>query len=210
MGYSVYKLTAPNGKVYIGITSRKPENRWKNGKGYYQNKHLYSAIIKYGWENFTHDVLVSDISKETACEMEKTLVAMFRSNDARFGYNNSEGGEAPNKGHKATPEEIARRVAAIKGKPMSERGRQNISNAKKGKPNGHNGKTGEKSMNSGIVYQIDRETNNVVCMYYGYAEMTRKTGYAKTPVLETANGIRKQAYGYKWAYKKRGKADVAV
>lgn len=35
MGYSVYKLTSPNGKVYIGITSKKPEYKWaykKRGK----------------------------------------------------------------------------------------------------------------------------------------------------------------------------------
>lgn len=30
MNYSVYKHTAPNGKIYIGITSMKPENRWNN------------------------------------------------------------------------------------------------------------------------------------------------------------------------------------
>jgi hypothetical protein len=27
--YTLYKHTAPNGKVYIGITSRKPESRWE-------------------------------------------------------------------------------------------------------------------------------------------------------------------------------------
>lgn len=32
--YSVYKYTAPNGKVYIGITGKDPEKRWLNGRGY--------------------------------------------------------------------------------------------------------------------------------------------------------------------------------
>lgn len=32
MKYVVYKHTCPNGKVYIGITSQKPEHRWKKGK----------------------------------------------------------------------------------------------------------------------------------------------------------------------------------
>lgn len=31
--YSVYKHTAPNGKVYIGITGKDPEKRWLNGGG---------------------------------------------------------------------------------------------------------------------------------------------------------------------------------
>lgn len=32
--YTVYKHTSPSGKVYIGITCRKPEYRWNHGKGY--------------------------------------------------------------------------------------------------------------------------------------------------------------------------------
>lgn len=32
--YCVYKHTTPNGKVYIGITSKNPLKRWNNGIGY--------------------------------------------------------------------------------------------------------------------------------------------------------------------------------
>ena len=32
--YCVYKHTAPNGKVYIGITGQSPEMRWRKGYGY--------------------------------------------------------------------------------------------------------------------------------------------------------------------------------
>lgn len=33
--YFLYKHTFPNGKVYIGITSRvNPERRWLGGRGY--------------------------------------------------------------------------------------------------------------------------------------------------------------------------------
>ena len=202
--YSVYKLTAPNGKVYIGITSRKPEYRWNNGKGYYQNKHLYSAILLYGWINFKHEILAKNLTKEVACLLEQELISMFKSNNPKYGYNNSSGGEAPNKGHKATKEEIAKRVEAIKGKPMSERGRQNISNAKKGKSNGHDGMIGEQCGKAGLVYQIDRVSNETVYVYYGFYEMARITGYAQTPVKEAAKGKRKQAYGFLWKYEKRG------
>ena len=33
--FCVYKHTCPNGKVYIGITGKKPKHRWgKDGSGY--------------------------------------------------------------------------------------------------------------------------------------------------------------------------------
>ena len=32
--YSVYMHITPSNKVYIGITSKAPEERWMNGRGY--------------------------------------------------------------------------------------------------------------------------------------------------------------------------------
>ena len=53
--FCVYKHTCPNGKVYIGITSKKPEYRWgKNGIGYKKQPHFCRAIPKYGWGNIKH------------------------------------------------------------------------------------------------------------------------------------------------------------
>ena len=40
MGYTVYKHISPSGKVYIGITKRKPEYRWNKGKGYREDQLL--------------------------------------------------------------------------------------------------------------------------------------------------------------------------
>lgn len=55
MGYSVYKLTSPSGKIYIGCTSRKPEYRWNHGRGYRidHQERMGKAVQKYGWDNFT-------------------------------------------------------------------------------------------------------------------------------------------------------------
>ena len=90
--YSVYKHTAPNGKVYIGITKRKPEDRWKNGHGYKNNILFYRAINKYGWENIDHEVLLEGLTKEEAFAAERELIARHRSSDNRFGYNITDGG----------------------------------------------------------------------------------------------------------------------
>lgn len=92
--YTVYKHISPVGKVYIGITKRGVADRWgKNGIGYKDNVHFYNAIQKYGWDNFTHEILYTDLSKEDACAKEIELIKVFKSNDFRYGYNICAGGE---------------------------------------------------------------------------------------------------------------------
>lgn len=83
-----------NHKVYVGITCQiNPNRRWKNGNGYKSNKYFTSAILKYGWENFEHIIVAKDISKESACEIEKELIKLYNSDNKEHGYNISSGGE---------------------------------------------------------------------------------------------------------------------
>lgn len=92
--FVVYKHTSPSNKVYIGITCDKPEKRWgKNGSGYYSNKHFKNAIFKYGWENFKHEIVATDLTIDEASEEEKRLVALYNASDPNYGYNGTEGGE---------------------------------------------------------------------------------------------------------------------
>lgn len=57
MGY-IYKYTSPSGKSYVGQTVQSLENRaGHNGKNYLGCKYFYAAIKKYGWENFTVEIL---------------------------------------------------------------------------------------------------------------------------------------------------------
>lgn len=91
--YTVYKHTAPNGKVYIGITCQNPIKRWSGGLGYSDNEHFYRAILKYGWDNIKHEILYSGLTKEEACQKEIELIAQYKSNNPDFGYNKSIGGD---------------------------------------------------------------------------------------------------------------------
>ena len=126
--FVVYKHTSPNGKVYIGITSQKLNRRFRDGKGYYNNKHFYNAIKKYGWDNFSHEVLFDNLTEEEAKLMEQFYIALYDS--FKNGYNRTLGGEGllgytpteetriklrnANIGKKPSPETIEKRIESLK------------------------------------------------------------------------------------------------
>lgn len=75
-----------NGKSYIGITCQKPELRWgKDGKHYKQQSKFYNAILKYGWNNFKHEILFSKLTQEEALLKENELIN--QNNSVVEGYN---------------------------------------------------------------------------------------------------------------------------
>ena len=94
--YTVYQhKNKINGKIYFGITSRNPIEQWgNNGSNYKSTPHFYSAIQKYGWDNFEHNILYENLTKEEACDIEKTLIREYNTQDREFGYNILEGGQA--------------------------------------------------------------------------------------------------------------------
>ena len=95
-----------NGKMYIGRSSQSPERRWRNGDGYKSNNHFYSAIQKYGWDNFDHEILLDGLTVVESCEKEKYFIGLYNTRDPKYGYNVAEGGEHGG-GHRWTEEERA-------------------------------------------------------------------------------------------------------
>ena len=97
--YSVYIHILPNsisGKendmVYIGITRSSIKKRWANGKGYVRSRYFHRAIQKYGWDNFEHKVLFTNLSLEEASQKEQELIKQYKSNDRNYGFNILSGG----------------------------------------------------------------------------------------------------------------------
>lgn len=90
--WSVYKHISPSGKVYVGISSNI-ERRWACSGYYYCLKEtIFSrALRKYGWENFKHEIIKTDLSKEEASELEKELILYYKSNN--ISYNITDGGD---------------------------------------------------------------------------------------------------------------------
>lgn len=222
MKYTVYKHTSPNGLVYIGITTKNPRYRWNNGNGYKPNKHFYNAILKYGWDNFKHEIVATGLSKETACKLEQTLIAEHDSTNPANGYNRSIGGECGSLGVKYTKEEIERirskrvytsswakgkkfteehiekiRIANT-GKRHTEETKRKLSEAHKGKTTWISGKTMSDDVRGKTSIPILCVETNIV--YFGMMEAERQTGIHHNNISKCAKGDRNTAGGYHWRY----------
>lgn len=214
MAYTVYKHTSPSGKVYIGITSSSVNRRWQNGKGYRQNKHFYSAISKYGWDNFDHEIVCTNLSSNEAFEMEKLLIRFYNSTDRRFGYNQSTGGESgacgvhpsqetieklriASTGRKRGTEELKKFSEKMRGHPVSKETREKISNSLKGKPHKHSQETLRKIAIANGKPVVCVETGE---KFYSVADASRSIGKSYSSVWNVVVGRRKTAGGFHWKY----------
>lgn len=199
--YIVYMhINKANGKRYIGITSQSPQRRWRNGNGYYENEHFSRAILKYGWDNFSHMIVAENLTKQEACTIEKDLIKKYKSNKPRFGYNKSIGGENPAEGTTMSEETRHKMSESHKGLKRTAEQRKRMSEAAKKRGNGLVGKTGALNGIAGLVRQIDIETGETIAEYYGFNEMERITGFGIVPVRRATCGKQKQSHGYKWEY----------
>lgn len=120
MGWTLYVHTNKvNGKKYVGITSRKVEQRWGYGgvgykpdKGDNQNRRFWNAIKKYGWDNFDHEIIIENLSMEQAIEYEKMYILHY--NSYKNGYNSTYGGDGA-VGHKHSAKTKRQMSAKRKG-----------------------------------------------------------------------------------------------
>ena len=101
--FTVYMHISPSNKRYIGITSTSTKHRWgNNGICYRPQPYFWKAIQKYGWDNFEHIIIAENLTKEEACKMEIELIKQYNSNNSKYGYNVSTGGEHIGEGVKRT------------------------------------------------------------------------------------------------------------
>ena len=131
--YVVYKHTNKiNGRVYIGITCQKPEARWKDGLGYETNQYFSRAIKKYGWENFSHDILYVGLEKEDAQAQEVKLIAFYQDSESGC-YNILPGGGLGRAGIPMSDEAKEKLRIAKTGWKMTEEQRKRLSESSVGK-----------------------------------------------------------------------------
>lgn len=118
-----------NNKIYVGITKRSTNERWRNGEGYKECPYFYNAIQKYGWSNFCHDIYADNLTESEAKNMENLLITKFNLTNDNYGYNIKNGGTDC-----SLAEETKIKIGnALRGRTYSEEKRKRYSNAHKGK-----------------------------------------------------------------------------
>lgn len=170
--YKVYKHIFPNGKIYIGLTCNNLNERWKNGFGYITQTRIFSAIVKYGWDNIKHEILYENLSKEQAFKTEEDLIISLKSYLKEYGYNIISNKERLKTKSNKTHSEIMKEYYSDYNNRLKLRNR--------------------KSVNKPVLCI---ETNII---YKSTAEATRKTGCGH--ISACCKNPNMTSHGYHWRY----------
>lgn len=99
--FLIYKITNKiNNKIYIGKTCRSISIRWKEhcSKANQKDKfYLHNAILKYGKENFIIEKIDETDDEKTINQLEQYWINFYNSNNKKYGYNLTNGGEGNQK-----------------------------------------------------------------------------------------------------------------
>ena len=218
--YIVYMHTSPNNKKYIGITSQNPNRRWgKNGNRYKTHVYFWSAIQKYGWDNFNHEILFEGLTKEEAEQKEIELIAYYKSNNINYGYNMSIGGESGSKGYKYSDEQRKHMSEIHKGERNGMYGKHHTKETIEKDRIAHLkenlsddtiykmsiAKKGKKRDRKSVEKQIETISNKVICVetlitYNSTKEAGRLNNIDPSCISKVCRGERKTAGGFHWRY----------
>lgn len=107
--YNIYAAIFPNGKLYIGQTTRRLRDRREQHKNSTKRHSypFYNAIKKYGWENVDWKVLFRTSSIEELNYVERWYINKFNTTNITNGYNLKSGGEG-GKLHEKTKRKLSK------------------------------------------------------------------------------------------------------
>ena len=211
--YKVYMHTnLINNKKYIGITRLEVEKRFLKGRGYKGNIYFYNAIQKYGWDNFKHEVLLCNLTKEQAEMFEIELIKYYKATNPEFGYNIDAGGSVgsplsesakrkislKNKGRIRTKEEREKHRQIHLGMHHTDEIRRKISNTMKEKRlnvGESNPMFGTRAVNAKKI--LCTNTNEV---FNSIMEASKKLGLDFRLVSAVCRGKRQHTGGFNFKY----------
>ena len=210
MSIGIYKITNPNGRIYIG-QSTNIEHRWKKYK-YESNRlihKLYNSFQKYGYENHIFEI-IEECPVEQLNERERYWQDYY--NVLEEGLNLCLTNTSTKSGYFS--EEHKKKISnSNKGKKRSQEFSQNLSNVLKGKERTEDFKQkisqlrNRKSHNDAIlkakskpVYQFDK-FGNFIKEWISGKEAARKLGLDQSNINSRCNGVGKTHGGFIWKFK---------
>ena len=228
---TIYKLTSPSNRCYIGQTINLVERKRAlyNPNKYYSGHRLDNAIKKYGIENFQYEILIQIVEsskeklREKLDELEKFYIEKYDSYNN--GYNMTLGGSGSNgcfqteESKGKISEKAKGRKGSMLGRHLTEEQKNKISNFAKtrtGEKNSFYGKTHSEEAklkigraNSIPILQLDLN-GNVLAEFPSAKEAARSIGKprADSEIIKVCKGYISPsgkryitALGYKWKYK---------
>lgn len=198
----LYEHVSPSGSIYVGITSQNIKVRWQNGRGYSKCKVFKRAIDKYGWSNFQHNIIASNLGEQTAKNMEKDLIKFYK--EQGKSYNITDGGDGTI-GLACSPI-IREKIGKLwRGKTIPQNVRDNMSKSHIGKKNTmeHNAnirksKLGNTNGNKSVL-QLDLD-GNIIRKYVSAVEAAKNIGSIPNSVTRCCRGEVKTLHKFRFVY----------
>lgn len=228
---TIYKLTSPSGKMYIGQTTNLKDRKrcLYNPNKYYSGHRLDNAIKKYGIENFKYEIIIQIIDSDKIRLREKLneleIFYIEKYNSYKEGYNMTLGGSGSagcfqtEESRKLISEKAKGRKGSMLGRNLTEEQRKKVSDFAKtrigdknpffGKSHSDEAKKRIGTANSIPIIQLDLD-GNIINEFPSAKEAARNLGKPKSD-SEIIKVCKKYvspsgrhyitALGYKWKYK---------
>ena len=146
--YLIYNLNEY--KVYVGKTEKTLEKRWRQHKSAARvgksPQYIHRAMRLYGIESFAIQKITEAYTKEEGYRLEKLYVSVHQSDNPKFGYNLTAGGDGV-EANEATRKKISETHKRLGTKPPGNKGRKfsaewikHMSDGRKGIPAWNKGK----------------------------------------------------------------------
>ena len=188
--YTVYAhRNLKNGKSYVGMTSRKPNERWNNGWGYQNNSKMWKDIQNSDWnKDWEHNIIGQFENKDEALKYAAFLIAMLGT--VRTGYNTSAYASHYCKHLEESKRKMSDNHADFSGennpnfgKHFSEESKKKISESK-----GVNG-----------ILQFSKD-GKFIAEYPSIREASKQTGCYHGDICKCCKGRLKTCGGFIWKY----------
>lgn len=202
--YTVYKHTTPDGKSYIGMTSRKLYRRYGHGHGYVKNKRLNDAIKKFGWEAIDHEIIGTGLTQENAIKLEQETIKRLDTTNPDKGYNISIGGLGGTLGVKLGEETRKKMSESRKGEKNPRYGIKFPKELSEKLSQIRHGRCSEKQL-ANLRKMQEKAKKKVICLdthevFNSVAEAAKHVGVCSSGISNTCKGEYFKSGGYHWAY----------